>query len=41
VLTSSYDGGRIELRARMHKSDFERMKKLALEAGGEVVEGLQ
>jgi GTP-binding protein HflX len=41
VLTSSYDGGQIDLRARMHKSDFERMKKLALEAGGEVVEGLQ
>ncbi len=41
VLASSYDRGRIDLKARMHKSDFEKMKKLALEAGGEVVEGLQ
>jgi len=35
VLDTNYEEGYMELSARMHKADFERMKKLVLEAGGE------
>jgi uncharacterized protein (DUF885 family)/GTP-binding protein EngB required for normal cell division len=36
VLDSSCGGGYVELNARLHKSDFEKIRKLTLEAGGEV-----
>lgn len=36
VLDTNYDGGYAKLKARLHRSDFEKIKKLTLEAGGEV-----
>ncbi|MFQ5906719.1 MAG: GTPase HflX [bacterium] len=36
VLGTAYDGGYMILTARMHESDFRKMKKLTLEAGGDV-----
>jgi len=36
VLDTAWDGGYMVLRARMHKSDFEKTKRLTVEAGGEV-----
>jgi len=36
VLETNCEGGYVELNARLHKSDFEKIKKLTLEAGGEV-----
>lgn len=34
VASKAYKGKYVELRARMHESDFKKMRKLAIEAGG-------